>query len=64
MSYYKDELDKVKMISSAGCMPTIKLYSEDGQTKWLSLNDESIPEIIDYLNRLQEVIKLLKPLQE
>ena len=51
MSYYKRELDSVLNDGKLGeYPPTIKVYSQFGSTKWLSLNEESAKELIKWLN--------------
>jgi hypothetical protein len=47
MSYYKDELSKVN--TGTGFPPTLKISSVGGETKWLSLNEESAKEIAEWL---------------
>ncbi len=47
MSYYKDELKKVNTTTTFS--PIIKICSEDGETKWMSLNEDSAKEISEWL---------------
>lgn len=47
MSYYKDELKKVNTITEFP--PTIKISSVGGETKWMSLNEESAKDLAEWL---------------
>lgn len=47
MSYYKDELKKVN--TTTEFPPTIKISSVGGETKWMSMNEESAKEIAEWL---------------
>ncbi|MDY0138250.1 MAG: hypothetical protein RBR50_01000 [Candidatus Izemoplasmatales bacterium] len=44
MNYYKNELAKL------GGQIKVKFESSDGDTRWLNINNESINEIIEFLN--------------
>ena len=49
-NYYRDELSKLK---ETEYYPTIQIRDGNGNnTKWLALNEESIPIIMDYLSEL------------
>lgn len=51
MNYYKTQLEKLKIDSDY--VPTIVITDCEGdKTKHLSLNDESIPVIIEFLQGL------------
>lgn len=47
MSYYKDELDKVKIDPTYGAK--IKVLSEGNSTHWMTLNKESIKVLTTWL---------------
>lgn len=56
-SYYQRELARLDagsdyMITAQFCDP------DGGRTKWLSLNLESIPDIIDWLQSVQSILKM------
>lgn len=46
-TYYKDQLNKVKIDPIYA--PTLKISSVTGQTKWMDLNKESATEIVKWL---------------
>lgn len=49
-NYYREEVNKLE---DTEYPPTLQIRDSKGnQTKWLSLNEESIPEIMDYLSNL------------
>lgn len=47
MSYYKDELKKVN--TTTEFPPTFKISSVGGDTKWMSLNEESAKDLMDWI---------------
>lgn len=46
-NYYKTELEKINTESEYPAQ--MKIKSESGETKWLSLNQESASEIVQFL---------------
>ena len=58
--YYKSELNKVKRTISAYSV-NVKLVDSFGHdTKWLSLNEESIEDLIDYLKEYKKSLRKIK----
>lgn len=47
MSYYKDELSKV----NAKDYPATIKVSGHGETKWMSLNEESAKEVVEWIKQ-------------
>jgi uncharacterized protein (UPF0333 family) len=46
-NYYRTELEKINTKSEYPAQ--LKIKSESGETKWLSLNQESASEIVQFL---------------
>jgi len=59
--YYTDELTKVISSSNSDEELQLKIISDRFTTKWLTLNEESIPLIIEKLQ--EQLIKLKKKYQ-
>ena len=55
--YYKNQLEKIGF--SKDFTPVLKVVSQTGEneTKWLTLNLESIPEIEKFLKDLSEKLR-------
>jgi hypothetical protein len=54
--YYRGQLKEVKI--EEPYRPTIQIRGSDStgsKTKWIDINDESIPILIEYLNSLRTI---------
>lgn len=61
-TYYKDQLDKIHIVKIEGINsifhPSMKIIDSDGnQTKYMNINLESIPVIIEWLKDIQKTLK-------
>jgi len=46
-NYYQEQLDR---LVTTDCL-SIKIRGENGETKWMTLNKESVPKVIEFLVR-------------
>ena len=56
MNYYRKELAKLGIVEGHETAAKVQITSEDGKTNWLDLNPESIPELIEFLAKLQTAL--------
>lgn len=61
-TYYKDQLDKIHIVKIEGYKepfyPNVKFFDTDGnRTKYINVNLESIPVIIEWLKDIQKTLK-------
>ena len=54
MSYYEKEIEKLGAVEVQEHPLKIQIVSEDGKTKWLDLNRESIPAVVALLKRINK----------